>query len=163
MLRLVAILALLAPSWATASAMDRVLPGAELRGVATFRYVGFPVYKARLFTPSGAALDWRKNFALELTYLRKLTEYDLVESTMRELERTGAALPIRDQLTVCFRDVRRGDRFLAVSKGPDQIVFWYNGNRVCTLSHPQIKTRFMAIFLGDNTRSKPFTQRLKGE
>ena len=104
-----------------------------------------------------------QDFALELTYLRNLTGHDLVESTMRELTRTGGTLPVRGKLEGCFRDVRKGDRFVAVSNGQDQIGFWYNGQRVCTLTHPQIKSRFMAIFLGDNTRSKSFTRQLKGE
>ncbi|KPD10562.1 hypothetical protein [Phaeobacter sp. 11ANDIMAR09] len=154
---------LLVPLSAQASTVKSALPGAELRGAATFRYVGFPLYEARLFTKSGAPLDWNKDFGLELKYMRNLTEYDLVEGTMRELKRTGAALPLRGQLEQCFDDVRKGDRYFALSKGQDQIGFWHNGKRVCTLSHPQIKTRFMAIFLGENTRSKSFTRKLKGE
>ncbi|MDQ2091334.1 hypothetical protein [Marimonas arenosa] len=148
---------------AHASAVKSALSGAELRGAATFRYVGFPLYEARLFTPGGTPLDWSRDFGLELTYLRTLTAYDLVEGTMRELQRIGAPLPVRDQLERCFADVRKGDRYAAVSNGPDRLDFWRNDKRVCTLSHPRIKTRFMSIFLGDNTRSKSFTRRLKGE
>jgi len=154
---------LLVPLSAQASTVKSALPGAELRGAATFRFVGFPLYEARLFTKSGAPLDWNKDFGLELKYMRNQTEYDLVEGTMRELKRIGAALPLRGQLEQCFDDVRKGDLYFAVSNGQDQIGFWHNGKRVCTLSHPQIKTRFMAIFLGENTRSKFFTRKLKGE
>ncbi|MCB4455710.1 hypothetical protein [Leisingera sp. McT4-56] len=146
-----------------ASVIERALPGAELRGESTFRFVGVPLYKARLFTHGGAPLDWSRDFALELTYLRYLSGADLVESTLRELERLGGAPPVRGQLERCFRDVRRGDSYAAVSKGPDRIGFWNNGQRVCTLSHPGIKGRFMAIFLGPDTRSASFTRRLKGE
>ncbi|MBT3142130.1 hypothetical protein DS909_13255 [Phaeobacter gallaeciensis] len=154
---------LLFPLSSQASTINSALPGAELRGAATFRFIGFPLYEARLFTKSGAPLDWSKDFGLELKYLRNLTEYDLVEGTMRELNRTGTALPLRGQLEQCFDDVRNGDRYIAVSKGQNQIGFWLNGSRVCTLKHPQIKTRFMTIFLGDNTRSESFTRKLKGE
>ena len=154
---------LLVPLSVQASTVKSALPGAELRGVATFRYVGFPLYEARLFTTSGAPLDWSKDFGLELKYLRSLSEYDLVEGTMRELKRTGVALPLRRQLEKCYNDVRKGDRYTAVSKGQNQIGFWHNGKRVCTLRHPQIKARFMAVFLGKNTRSKSFTPKLRGE
>ena len=154
---------LLLPVFAQASAVKSVLPDAELRGAATFRFIGFPLYEARLFTKSGAALDWSKDFGLELKYLRNLSEYDLVTGTMREINRTGAALPVRGQLEQCFEDVRKGDRYVAVTRGQNRIGFWLNGKRTCTLSHPQIKTRFMAIFLGDNTRSKSFTRKLRGE
>jgi len=153
----------LAPMFAQASTVSSALPDGELRGAATFRFIGLPIYEARLFTKSGAPLDWSADFGLELKYLRSLSEYDLVEGTMRELSRTGVELPVRAQLERCFNDINKGDRYLAVSNGQNQIAFWLNGKPVCTLNHPRIKTRFMAIFLGDNTRSRSFTQKLKGE
>lgn len=147
----------------TASARPASLSGTELRGQATFRFLGIPLYDARLFTQGGAALNWQDAFGLELTYRKKLTQYDLVESTMRELNRTGAPMAVRAKLEGCFRDVQKGDQFLAVTSGPDQVKFWFNGSPACTLTHPQITARFMGIFLGENSRSASFTRRLKGE
>lgn len=138
------------------------LPGAELRGQATFRFLGLPLYEARLYTPGGEPLDWQKDLALELTYLRRITEADLIESTLQEFSRTGAPLPVKDQLSQCFDEVGQGDRYLAVSNGPDQIMFWRNERQMCALSHPQIKQRFLTIFLGDNSRSRSFTRKLQG-
>lgn len=160
---MLASLLVLLPVLTSASTIERVLPDAELRGTATFRFVGFPIYEARLFTKSGAPLNWDEDFGLELRYLRDLTGRDIVEGTMCELTRTGAAIPIRGALEHCFDDVHKGDRYLAVSQGQNNISFWLNGIQTCTLSHPQTKTRFMAIFLGENTRSRRFTQNLKGE
>lgn len=160
---LILLWSILIPASAHANTVESVLPNAELRGAATFRFVGFPLYKARLFTPSGAPLDWSQDFGLELQYMRNLTEFDLVESTMREFARLGSSVPVRGQLETCFDDVRKGDSYTAVSQGQNKIAFWLNGKRTCTLSHPQIKSRFMGIFLGDNTRSKSFTRKLKGE
>jgi hypothetical protein len=154
---------LLLPGVVLASPVKTVLPDAQLRGAATFRFVGFPIYEAQLFTRAGAPLDWEADFGLELTYLRNLTGQDLVEGTLREMERTGASLPQRAQLERCYRDVRKGDRYVAVSKGPDAIGFWLNDRFVCTLSQPEIKTSFMEIFLGDNTRSSSFSRALRGE
>ncbi len=139
------------------------LDGAALRGSATFRYLGLPVYEARLYTPGGAPFDWRQDFGLELTYLRGFTEEQLVESTLDEFTRMGAALPLRDQLGRCFRDVTEGDRYLAVSKGENRIAFWHNGTLMCRLDYDRIKTRFMSIFLGENARSRAFARRLRGE
>ena len=158
-----ALIVLVLPMGTMASTIQSALPGAKLRGTATFRHLGFSLYDAQLFTPSGIPLDWNTDFGIELTYLRNLSRYDLVESTMRELSRMGTPLPMRVQLESCFRDVRKGDRFAAISKGANQIGFWFNGAAVCTLKHPGIKTGFMSIFLGDNTRSKSFTRKLKGE
>lgn len=164
MLRLLGLcIVVLMPALGQASTIPNVLPGAEPRGEAIFRLFGFPLYKARLFTETGAPLNWDRDFALDLTYMRELSRRDLTESTMRELERIGGAIPIRDQLNRCYANVRSGNRFAAVSQGQNKIAFWLNGTRTCTLSHPQIKSRFMAIFLGDNTRSRSFTRKLKGE
>ncbi|SDJ06684.1 hypothetical protein [Aliiruegeria lutimaris] len=161
--RVLLLAALLAASVASVSSADAAFSGASERGSAVYRHLGFPVYEARLFTKGGAPLDWNRDFGLELRYLRNFTQYDLVESTMRELNRTGAPLPVRSQLETCFSDVRKGDRYLAVTDGPDRISFRLNGTRTCTLSHPQITNRFMGIFLGENSRSASFTRKLLGQ
>lgn len=164
MLRFAVVLFLLSGATvAQASPIATTLSGAELRGKATFRFVGIPIYEARLYTKGGAPLNWNSDFGLELKYLKNLTEEDLVASTMRELKRTGGPLPVQSQLETCYRDVSKGDRYFAISDGQDEVDFWLNDRQVCTLAYPQIKTRFMAIFLGDNTRSKSFTRRLKGK
>lgn len=164
MLKITLVLAaLMTPTFSQASTAKSVLSTAQVRGEATFRFIGLPIYKARLYTDAGAPLDWNNDFGIELNYLRNLTEADLVESTLKEFDRMGNPLPVRAQLTQCFDDVSKGDQYLAVSRGPNKIGFWRNGERVCTLSHPQIKQRFMAIFVGDDTRSKSFTRKLKGE
>lgn len=161
--RLILSLLLLAlPLQVYGTPVGRALPGAELRGQATFRFLGLPLYQARLYTPGGEPLDWQKELALELTYLRKIAEADLIESTLQEFSRTGAPLPVKDQLSRCFDDVGKGDRYLAVSNGPDEIMFWRNERQMCALTHPQIKQRLMTIFLGDNTRSQSFTRKLQG-
>lgn len=151
------------PQLARSSPLETALAGAELRGSATFRILGLPFYDARLFTKAGEPLDWSSDFALELNYRRALSQFDLVQGTLRELERTGSALPARSQLEGCFQGVRKGDSYLAVSNGQNELGFWRNGKQSCTLAYPKIKTRFMAIFLGENTRSKSFTRQLKAE
>ena len=77
-----------------AAAIGSVLPGASERGSAVYRYLGFALYEARLFTQGGAPLDWNEEFGLELRYMRNLTRYDLVEGTMREFARTGGTIPV---------------------------------------------------------------------
>lgn len=146
-----------------ASPIASAVPDAELRGQATFRFLGAPLYRARLFTPSGARLDWESVFALELTYLRNLTATDLVEGTLRELKRMGGGLPQRAKLASCFLDVRKGDSYTAITDGPHRLKFWLNNTQICSLSHPDITNRFMKIFLGDNSRSRRFTSLLRSE
>ena len=137
--------------------------GMALRGQATVRILGFPLYDARLYTPDGSALDWRRDFGLELTYRRALREHDLVESTVSAMRRQGNVPPARSALAECYTAVGKGDRFLAVTEGPDRIGFWFNGRRVCTLVQNGIKIGFMSIFLGENSHSPEVTRRLLGE
>lgn len=153
----------LVPPAGIAATMPTALTGTEQRGQATFRYLGLQVYEARLFTEGGGPLDWSQDFGLELTYQRKLSQNDLVEATLREMKRMGNVPPIRAQLERCYQGVRPGDRYLAVSKGPDQVSFWRNDRAVCTLSQKGIKTHFMAIFLSENSRSPRFTRALLGQ
>ncbi len=137
--------------------------GMMLRGQATFGHFGFAVYDARLFTPEGAALDWQADFGLELTYRRNISQKALIDSTLAEMQRIGHIAPPRPALADCFRDVRKGDRFLAVTQGADRIAFLFNGTPVCTLSHTGIRVGFMSVFLGDDSRSARFTRLLRGE
>jgi len=163
MLRSTLILLLVFPITVLASPAPSALPGAQLRGAATFKMLGLPLYEARLYTPGGGAFSWDQDFALELNYKRNLSQYDLVEATMRELKRTGTTLPVRDQLNTCFKAVSKGDQYLAVTNGDNRIGFWRNGAKVCTLKYAGIKRGFMSIFLGQNTRSKAFSRKLRGE
>ena len=158
----VALILMVFPTFSQASVIETALPDPELRGKAVFRFVGLPVYEARLFTDSGTPLDWSRDFGLELVYKRSLSKEALVGSTMDELARIGHPLPVRDQLSRCFDKVGKGDRYLAVTQGQDRIGFWRNGAKVCTLRYPKIARHFMSIFLGDNTRSASFTRRLRG-
>lgn len=153
----------LAPLASAATPLSTALPEAEPRGQATLRYLGFQIYDAKLFTKGGAPLDWSQDFALELTYKRNLSQYDLVEATLREMARMGNAMPIRAQLETCYQAVTPGDRYLAVSRGPDQLQFWRNDRAVCTLSQKDIKAKFMEIFLGDDSRSRRFSRALLGQ
>ncbi|EBA16397.1 hypothetical protein RSK20926_21769 [Roseobacter sp. SK209-2-6] len=153
----------LAPVGAAASQASILPQGAKRRGEAAFRFLGFQIYKARLFTQAGELQDWSQDFGLELTYQHQLSQSDLVEATMREMTRMGNALPIRDQLQKCYQPVGVGDTYLAVSDGPDHLTFWRNGVKACTLTQKDIKTHFMSIFLSDNSRSASFTRTLLGQ
>ncbi len=157
-------LALLVPGMGLATSdISGKLSDAELRGAATYRYLGLPLYDAQLFTQDGAPLNWGQDFGLELQYRRNVSKKALINSTLDEMKRIGHAAPVRDQLEVCFDAVTKGDRFLAVSEGPNKVDFWLNGRKTCTMSYPGITRSFMSIFLGDNTRSAAFTQKLRGQ
>ncbi|QFT74495.1 MULTISPECIES: hypothetical protein [unclassified Ruegeria] len=155
-------LSLLIPNGLIASPVTEELNDAQLRGTATFRYLGLPIYDAKLYTPKGAPFSWSEDIALQLTYRKNIKKKALVNSTLDEMDRIGRSAPVRDQLNRCFKAVAKGDSYLAVSDGPDKVSFWLNGQKTCTMAYPGIKRSFMSVFLGDNTRSASFTRRLQG-
>ena len=75
------------PAGLAANTAQAVLPGADIRGAATFRYLGVALYDASLFTQGGGALNWTRDFGLELRYKRTLSQKSLVDATLREMER----------------------------------------------------------------------------
>lgn len=155
--------ALLCPAGLAASPLSDQLKNPGLLGSATFRFLGLPVYDAKLYTPGGASFNWTEDFGLQLTYRKNLSQKALVESTLDEMARQGNPAPTSAQLETCFKAVSKGDSYLAISEGPDKIGFWRNGTQTCTLTNPGIKRAFMSIFLGTNTRSASFTRNLKGQ
>ncbi|MDA7965384.1 hypothetical protein [Ruegeria sp.] len=158
----VVLLALLAPAGLAASPLSNHLSDPKLLGSSTFRFLGLPIYDARLYTPGGAPFNWSEDFGLELTYRRNIKKMALIDSTLEEMDRQGNSLPIRSELESCFQTITPGDRYLAISQGPDRVSYWFNGKMACTIAHRGIKRAFMSIFLGDRTRSASFTRQLKG-
>ncbi len=156
-------LALLMPGGAEALPQSASLSDPQLRGTATFRFLGLAMYDARLYTPGGAPFNWSQDFGLELTYRRNIKKKAIVESTLEEMSRQGNPLPIGPELNKCFKGVSNGDKYMAISQGPDQVAFWRNGQKACTIKYPGIKRAFMSVFLGNNTRSASFTRQLKGQ
>lgn len=156
-------LALLIPGGLAASPLSDWLSDPRQIGGSTFRFLGLPVYDAKLFTPNGAAFNWAEDFGLQITYRRNISQKTLVESTLDEMARQGNPAPTQTQLEACFRAINKGDTYLAISEGPNKVGFWLNGVQTCTLTNKGIKRSFMSVFLGDNTRSASFTRQLKGQ
>ncbi len=147
----------------SASVITQEVKDAQLKGSATFRFLGVPIYDAKLYTPGGAAFSWSDDFGLQLTYRKNLKQKALVESTLEEMARQGNPAPTQAQLEQCFQAVSKGDSYIAISEGANKVGFWRNGQKTCTLSYTGAKRSFMSIFLGDNTRSASFTSQLKGQ
>ncbi|NVO56074.1 hypothetical protein HW561_09775 [Rhodobacteraceae bacterium B1Z28] len=154
---------LLVPAGLAASPLSGQLSDPKLLGSSTFRFLGLPVYDAKLYTPGGAPFSWKEDFGLQLTYRKNLAQKALVKSTLDEMARQGNLAPTQAQLATCFQGVSKGDSYLAISEGPNKVGFWRNGTQTCTLTNNGIKRSFMSIFLGNNTRSASFTRQLKGQ
>ena len=139
----------------------------QLRGAVDYRWLGFPLYSASLFTPMGGKFDWRKPAALQLEYDREISRQNLIKATMVELSRMEGKQADHDaisgKLVACFRDVKDGDHFVASSQSANAVSLYFNGSKTCTLQHSNIRERFLGIWLSDNSRSPKLSRRLRGE
>ncbi|MBE1284372.1 MAG: hypothetical protein GJ676_13755 [Rhodobacteraceae bacterium] len=133
----------------------------------TVRWLGLRLYKAALFTESGERFSWSEPMALQLTYLRDFSEPKLTKGTLDELQRIEGNrsdhTALMAKLSKCFTDVQAGDRFVAASPRPDTLSMWLNGRKTCTVSEPNIRKRFLGIWLSDQARSASLSRSLRGQ
>lgn len=143
-----------------------VLDSPQMRGEATFRWLGLPLYTARLYTPRGQALTWARPVALQLVYARNISRESLINATVSELERLEGSRAdhavIGEKFATCFRDVGAGDQFVAAATTEDEVHLFFNGAKTCSVSHEQLSARFLNIWLSDNSRSPDLSRRLRG-
>lgn len=160
----IAALALLSsPAGATPSEVD----GASLVGKAKFSMLGFSLFDAAVYSESGR-FAWTDEFALSLTYKRNAREDVLLNRTIRGMTERGAGnakalAPLRQKLAACFSDVARGDRFTAVSTGPDSARFYLNGKESCTVMWPDFRRDFFGIWLDAKGGQAKLSAQLRGE
>lgn len=135
-------------------------------GSGAFRWFGFKIYEAQLFTTQGKRFQWEKPFALQLKYARKVRARIQLRASQDELERLEGSRPDHPQivkkLTGCLRDVKSGDRVVAAARGADELDFFVNGTQTCSLTHTGIRDRYMSIWLSDQARDRELARRLRG-
>lgn len=155
-----------APAMDGAAVVAKVFNDAQLRGEATFRWLGLPLYTARLFTPGGGAVSWAEPIGLEIVYARRITQQSLVDATVSELERLEGSRAdhgvIGQKLAPCFRDVADGDQFVATAIRANEVELFFNGARTCRISHQNLGARFLNIWRSKNSRSPDLSSRLRG-
>ena len=146
-----------------------VIPGLENPseiGSATLSFFGFTIYRGRLFTENGRDFVPDAPAALEIVYNRSFTAEQMRDTTRDELTRVEPGRDGQDalveRLAGCFRDVSRGDRFLAASEGPDRLRLWLNGTLTCDVEGDEVGKRFLAIWLSDNSRFPRLSRQLRG-
>lgn len=161
------IAAMLLPGAAAANLRGFGLSQPVELGTVMVRWLGLPIYRASLHTEGESRFGWRQPLALQIEYFRSISQDDLTKSTRVEIQRIEG--PRADQaammqkLASCFRDVARGDVFTAVSTQPDSLVLHLNGQQTCAIRHPDLRKRFLGIWLSDNSRSARLSARLRGD
>ncbi|WP_209003538.1 chalcone isomerase family protein [Labrenzia sp. CE80] len=153
-------------SRADIGAAAKLVPAASLVGAGRLTFLGFRIFDAKLYAPSGT-YDPSKPFALKLTYLRSFKGEAIARRTEKEMLRQGmpkgAALNgwTRDMARI-FPDVGPGQSIIGVRDNKGHTLFYSGGRRIGSIKDKTFTKRFFSIWLGSNTNDPALRSRLIG-
>lgn len=144
-------------------------PGLRLRGQGLFKYWGFEVYRARLWTTAQfqAQDHAAAPLALELEYLRSFTGRAIAERSIEEMRRVGRFNDEQAQrwlarMTAVFPNVERGHTLRGVHQPGVGAVFEHNGRYVGEIADPAFSRLFFGIWLSPQTSGPELRDALIG-
>ena len=144
------------------------LPGARIIGAGEFRWFGFDVYNARLWS-AAKPLASDQPFALELIYQRRISRDDLVQASVDEIKRLAgnniSAAQLAGwqmQMQQSFVDVQAGTRITGVYLPGQGARFFVGQQLQHEIDDPQFARAFFDIWLDPRTRSPELRQQLLG-
>jgi hypothetical protein len=147
------------------AAIDGVMPQAQEVGSGQFRWWGFRVYDASLWSPSGQYQPGEP-FALSLTYARDLDGQGIVQASLDQMREIG--LPVdrypqwEQALSVVLVSVERGDTLTGVYRPGEGAVFFHNDRQTGQIDE-RLAQAFFAIWLDPNTTAPRLRQALLGQ
>lgn len=155
MLRSFAVGLALITSLSLSSVADTASKSAEV-GSAVYRLGPFKLYKATLFSPSGA-YEPGQPFELALEYYRNVSAKRIANASIEEIERIGGETqgdlePLREELEACFGDVSDGDVLKGVWETSDVTSFYRNKVYRCRIDYPGFSENFFSIWLSQKSR-----------
>jgi len=143
------------------------LEGARLVGQGTMRFLGFEVYRARLWAQPGFDADQYSAhpLALELTYQRNFTAEAIAKRSIEEMRRVGSFTPQQatrwqQALQAALPDVKPGDRLLGLYQPGAGAVFKMGGRVVGEVPDAEFSRLFFGIWLSPQTSEPGLRQEL---
>ena len=157
------------PAAEGASAAAAPLSGLRLAGQGVQRFLGFDIYRARLWLdPSFDAEHYAAQpLALELTYHRSFTAEAIARRSIEEMRRVGSFSPQqaaqwRQALQAALPDVHAGDRLLGIHQPGVGAVFRMRGRVVGEVPDAEFSRLFFGIWLSPQTSEPALRQALIG-
>jgi hypothetical protein len=143
---------------AAAGPANTPLAGARMAGQGTLRFLGFDIYRARLWVQPGFDADkyGAHPLALELTYQRNFTAEAIAKRSIEEMRRVGSfsaqqATRWQQLLQEALPDVKPGDRLLGVYQPGAGAVFHMGGRVVGEVPDAEFARLFFGIWLSPQT------------
>ena len=152
---------------AAESATATPLSGVRLAGQGVLRFLGFEIYRARLWVQPGFDADnyGAQPLALELTYHRDFTAEAIAKRSLEEMRRVGSFTPQQaarwqQALTAALPDVKAGDRLLGLYQPGTGAVFKMGGRVVGEVPDAEFSRLFFGIWLSPQTSEPGLRQEL---
>lgn len=145
------------------------LPDARLLGSGELRFLGLPIYDARLWVGPGFDVADPLVFplALELDYRRALDGGRIAERSLVEMQRAGGFSAAQGgqwlaAMRALFPDVQRGDRLTGLYRPGQGLAFFFNVRPIGELPDADFARRFIGIWLAPETSQPRLRRQLLG-
>ena len=134
-------------------------------GSGVFHWSVFKLYRATLYAPGD--FDPSQPFALDLAYLRTIDAQQIVDTTMREIERlsrcdASVLSEWKLGLSKILPDVKLGDHLIGLFLPNQGVKFYSATNALGEVMSPAFAGAFAAIWLGPDTHSPTLRSALLG-
>lgn len=137
-----------------------------LVGEARLKVLLWKVYDSALYTPSGRWLG-AGPYQLSLTYLRDIPGEQLIKETRKAWDEQNRVHPERENwlqaLAEMWPDISAGDNLVFGVGADDQNQFWFNGQSIGGIDHPDFAAFFGGIWLSEDSPRPALRARLIGE
>ncbi len=138
-------------------------------GQGEFRYLGFHIYSAALYS-TRLPFARSRPFALQLTYFKHISRVRLTETSMDELRRIYGKTLSEDTLAIwqqymlsAFVDVDKGDQLTGVYLPGQGIRFYHGETETGHFADEHFAEAFFNIWLAPETRDPALRARLLGQ
>ncbi len=134
------------------------MPGVQLAGEGTLRFLGFVIYQARLWVSPGFEPEdyTARPLALELIYHRGFTAQEIAQRSITEMRRIGTFTPQQaarwqQALQAALPDVKAGDRLAGLYRPGEGVVFERDGRPTGEVKDPDFSRLFFGVWLSPQT------------
>jgi hypothetical protein len=134
-------------------------------GSGVYKKLGFTVYRATLWTPSG---KWKpaEPYALQIHYQMNLSKDTVVDAVVKDIRDQNVASKAtfakwKSQLSAALPKVFDGDSIIGLAIPNQSSTLIHNGKVVTTIRDHKLSDAFFAIWLG-KTADKKLKQKLLG-
>ena len=137
-----------------------------LVGEARLKVLLWKVYDSALYTPSGRWLG-AGPYQLSLTYLRDIPVEQLIKETRKAWDEQNRVHPEQENwlraLAEMWPDISADDNLVFGVGADDQNQFWFNGQSIGRIDHPDFAAFFGGIWLSEDSPRPALRARLIGE